>query len=100
MTGVTQFAFSANDMASGGGAFPRLMKYSAILLVTNGIIPKCASMNLPVNLEKGETVVWTFANYEYITDKTTRKFVGSSHGVSVRLMKGVYTQFIYRKTRR
>jgi len=90
MTAVTQFASSANDMSAGGGAFSRLMKYAAILLVTNGIIPKFASMNLPINLEKGGTVVWTFVNCEYIMDKTTRKYVSSSHGVSVRLMRGVY----------
>jgi hypothetical protein len=44
---------------------------------------------LPINFEKGERIVWLFQGVRYYTTHTETEYVGSSVGVSVRLMKGV-----------
>lgn len=46
--------------------------------------------SLPINFQKGENPVWLFPNSEYLEDRTKRHYVGASHGVSIRVMKGVY----------
>jgi hypothetical protein len=48
--------------------------------------------NLPVNLEKNEQIVWVFQDVSYYTTHTETEYVGSSAGISVRLMKGVYVR--------
>nr|CBX28878.1 hypothetical protein N47_B20240 [uncultured Desulfobacterium sp.] len=60
--------------------------------VLNGVIPQRMSIdgNLPINLQKGEQIVWAFSGSKYLEDKTRRQFVGGSQGVSIRVMKGVY----------
>lgn len=60
--------------------------------VLNGILPQRWSTDgqLPINLQKGEQIVWAFPGSRYLEDKTRREFVGGSQGVSVRVMKGVY----------
>jgi hypothetical protein len=57
----------------------------------NGVIPQRVSVNanLPINLQKGEQIVWAFPAADYLEDKTKRQYVGGSQGVSVRIMKGV-----------
>lgn len=44
----------------------------------------------PVNLQRGERPVWSFADVGYLEDRQRRQFVGGSQGVSVRIMSGVY----------
>lgn len=45
---------------------------------------------LPINLQKGETLIWAFPDTQYLEDRERKEFVGTSHGVSLRVMKGVY----------
>lgn len=47
---------------------------------------------LPINLQKGEQVVWGFPDTKYEENKTEthREYVGGSSGVSFRVMKGVW----------
>jgi hypothetical protein len=52
-------------------------------------LPQISGHN-PINLEHGEVVLWVFNNATYYTPRTNTKYVGSSHGISVRVMKGVY----------
>lgn len=74
------------------GAFTKLVMAAAIRDVIQGKLPKRIQVdgNLPVNLVKGETVVWAFQNSTYLEDKIQRTYVGRSQGLSVRVMKGVY----------
>ena len=44
----------------------------------------------PFNLLKSEDLVWVFRDARYYQTKTVREFRGSSHGVSVRVAKGLY----------
>jgi hypothetical protein len=74
------------------GALSRLAKAGAIRDVLEGKIPARfqTTSPLPVNLTKGERVVWAFEGTSYFEDKTKTVRVGSSQGVSVRVMKGFY----------
>ena len=45
---------------------------------------------LPINLQKGEKVIWAFKGTEYLEDKIRKQFVGGSQGLSFRVAKGVY----------
>lgn len=43
-----------------------------------------------LNLRRGEGVVWVFDGVNYLEDRVRRRTVGGSHGVSLRIAKGVY----------
>ena len=85
------FALSQSDLDKNG-ALTKTTKAAILRDVLNGVVPQRMSVdgNLPINLQKGEQVVWAFAGSKYLEDKTRRQFVGRSQGVSVRVMKGVY----------
>lgn len=85
------FGFSEADLDKTG-AHTRLVKAAVIRDVLAGILPERLSLNdpLPINLQKGEKVVWAFSGCEYWEDKTKRTYQGGSRGVSVKVMKGVY----------
>jgi hypothetical protein len=74
------------------GAFTRIAKSAVIRDVLNGVIPRRMEVEgtLPINLEKDEEIVWLFHRCEYLEDKTRRRYVGGSQGMSFRIMKGVY----------
>ncbi len=86
-----RFALSQSELDKNG-ALTKTAKAAILRDVLNGIIPQRMSVNgnLPINLQKGEQVVWAFSDSKYLEDKTRRQFVGGSQGVSVRVMKGVY----------
>jgi len=48
------------------------------------------SADLPFNFLNSEQLVWVFSNVRFLEEKTYRRYVGSSHSVSIRLSKGVY----------
>ena len=52
-------------------------------------LPRLGGHN-PINLERGEVIVWVFNHSTYLTSRTRTRYVGSSQGVSLRVMKGVY----------
>lgn len=74
------------------GALTKTTKAAVLRDVLGGVIPNRLSIegNLPINFQKGEQLVWAFQNSKYLEDKTRRKYVGSSQGTSIRIMKGVY----------
>lgn len=86
-----RFALSQSEL-DRNGALTKTAKAAVLRDVLNGVIPQRMSVdgNLPVNLQKGEQIVWAFSGSKYLEDKTRRQFVGGSQGVSVRVMKGVY----------
>ncbi len=86
-----RFTLSQSDLDKNG-ALTKITKAAVLRDILNGEIPQRMSVdgNLSINLQKGEQVVWAFPGSKYLEDKTRRQFVGSSHGVSVRVMKGVY----------
>ncbi len=74
------------------GALTRMVKIATLREITGGKIPDRVNVNvnLPINFQKGEQIVWVFADSKYLEDKTYRHYVGRSQGVSVRIVKGVY----------
>ena len=85
------FGFTQGDL-NGNGALTKTAKAGVLRDVLDGKTPQRVSVDgsLPINFQKGESVVWAFPDSKYLEDKTRRQFVGGSQGVSVRLMKGVY----------
>ena len=86
-----RFALSQTDLDKSG-ALTRITKAAVLRDVLNGIIPQRLSIDsgLPINLQKGEQLVWAFPGSSYLEDKTRWQYVGKSQGVSIRVMKGVY----------
>jgi len=86
-----RFALSQSEL-DRNGALTKTAKAAVLRDVLSGVIPQRMSFNgnLPINLQKGEQIVWAFSGSKYLEDKTRRQFVGGSQGVSVRVMKGVY----------
>jgi len=86
-----RFALTQNEL-DRNGALTKTAKAAVLRELLNGKIPQ--RMNFtgipPINLQKGEQIVWAFSKTEYFQDKTRRQYVGSSRGVSVRVMRGVY----------
>ena len=85
------FKFTEEDL-DRTGAHTRFIQALVIRDLLNGILPERyqISETLPINLQKGETVVWVFMSCSYFEDKTKRQYVGGTRGTSVRVMKGVY----------
>lgn len=88
---INKYSLSREELDEDG-TFTRVVKSATIRDVLNGVIPHrfVVDGSLPINLQKNEEVVWAFRNCEYLEDRTHRQYVGGSHGVSVRIMKGVY----------
>lgn len=87
----THFSLSQDDL-NRSVAWKKLVRAAVLRDVLNGIIPQRleGQENLPFNFQRGERVAWHFPNVEYLEDKIRREFVGRSHGIGIRLMKGVY----------
>jgi len=85
------FSFTEEDLDKTG-AHTRMVKAIVIREVLSGILPERMRLSepLPINLQKGEKVIWAFAGCDYLEDKTKRAYQGGSRGVSVKVMKGVY----------
>jgi hypothetical protein len=73
------------------GAYTRLVKAVVIRELLAGILPaRFNSAGLSFNLQKDESIIWAFPNVHYLEDRVRRQYVGGSHGVSVRVAKGMY----------
>jgi hypothetical protein len=86
-----RFGLTVDDLDKEG-VYLKFCKSSVLRDVLNGIMPQRFAFNadVPINLQKGEQIVWEFPNCKYLEDKVHREYVGASHGASVRIMKGVY----------
>jgi hypothetical protein len=86
-----QFQLTQTDLDKRG-AYTKFVKAGALRELLEGVIPKRVNIigTLPINLQKGEQVVWVFSGSQYLEDKTRRQYVGRTQGVSVRILKGVY----------
>lgn len=83
------FALKQHDV--NANVVERIAKAAVLRDVLNGQIPRRIGFaQVPVNLQKGEQIVWAFDDSEYLEDRTHRQYVGGSQGVSIRIMKGVY----------
>lgn len=73
------------------GKWTALAKAATLRELFEGNIPERMKISgLSLVLQKGEKIVWAFPDAEYIEQRTQRGFSGVSHGLSIRVMKGVY----------
>ena len=88
---LSHFGLSVADV-DRNGAHRNMVKSATIRELAEGIVPDClgGSVQHPFNLMKSERLVWLFADVDYIETKTMRERRGSSHGVSIRVAKGLY----------
>ena len=60
--------------------------------IAEGVVPDRQNINgrIPFNLMKSEKLVWVMQDVDYLEVVTRRERRGSSHGLSIRVAKGVY----------
>ena len=56
--------------------------------IQNGIMPS-HSINAPIILGKGETILWTYNGVNLYQEKITKEWVGRSSGYTIRICKGI-----------
>jgi hypothetical protein len=82
------FAVTANDLGDAG---QKLAKAQILRQLDEGQLPSNIEIQgMPINLESGEVAIWLFNGVTYYTTRSRTHYVGGSHSVSIRLMKGVY----------
>lgn len=86
---MTTFSLTPADL-NPSGALLKAGKASVLRSVMEGKPILAKSTSVPVNLQRGESVVWVFDNVDYLEDRVKRERVGGSQGVSLRVMSGVY----------
>lgn len=91
MTYVNHFGLSQADL-NAHGAYGRAAMSAVLREVLDGNLPSRVQVDspLPFNFQKTESLVWVFQNVPYLEERVRRTYVGGSHGVSVRIAKGVY----------
>ena len=74
------------------GAQTSLVQAAVIRDVTQGIVPQRQTITgrVPFNLMKSETLVWVIQGVDYLETMVRRERCGSSHGLSIRVARGVY----------
>ena len=80
------------SQVDANGAHRNMVKSAVIRELAEGIVPDRMGGNVqhPFNLMKSEKLVWLFGGVDYIETKTRRERRGTSHGVSIRVAKGLY----------
>ena len=81
-----------HDEVNVNGAYRRFVEGLVLRDVAEGTIPKRirVTKDLPLNLQKSEQLVWVWNGVDYYELKTMRERRGESHGVSVRIARGLY----------
>ena len=88
---MRHFDLTQEDVDTNG-AYHNMVKSIVIREAAEGIIPNRLgdATNLPFNLMKSEQLVWVINDVDYYEIKTMRERRGTSHGLSVRVAKGLY----------
>ena len=88
---LSHFGLSVTDVERNG-AHRNMVRTATIRELAEGIVPDRLSTNVshPFNLMKSEKLVWLFDGVDYTETKTRRERRGTSHGVSIRVAKGLY----------
>lgn len=91
MAYVQKFGLSQSDLNTNG-AFTRLVYGCALrdILDKGHTTRAVITFQLPFNLQKNESLVWCFRDVPFYEEKVYKSYVGQSHGVSFRVMSGVY----------
>ena len=85
----------AQGQMDRNGALTQVVKATVIRDITEGIVPERQNITgrVPLNLMKSEKLVWVMTDVDYVDYLeviTRRERRGSSHGLSIRVARGVY----------
>lgn len=86
-TGLPQQVLNSNK------SLEKVVQSDILQAILNGIIPTPSITiqgALPFIIGKDEKILWVFRDVELVEQKVKREFRGRSHGVSFRVMKGLY----------
>ena len=74
------------------GTHINVVQAAVIRDVTRGVIPQRQRVNgaVPFNLMKSEQLVWVIQGVDYLETVVRRERRGTSHGVSIRVARGLY----------
>jgi hypothetical protein len=88
---LRRFGLQPSDVDING-AYHNMIKSAVIREAAEGLIPDRLGdvPNVPFNLMKSEQLVWVIDGADYYEVKTRRERRGTSHGVSIRVAKGLY----------
>ena len=88
---LRHFDLSETDV-DVNGAYHKMVKSVVIREAAEGIIPDrlTVTSDVPFNLMKSEQLVWLISGVNYHEVKTRRRRQGTSHGLSIRVAKGLY----------
>ena len=80
------------DRLDRNGVLTQMVKGAVLRDVAQGIVPNRQRITgrLPFNLMKSEKLVWVMQDTDYLEVVTRRERRGSSHGLSIRIARGVY----------
>ena len=82
----------SQDRLDRNGVLTQMVKGAVLRDVAQGIVPNRQRITgrLPFNLMKSEKLVWVMQDVDYLEVVTRRERRGSSHGVSIRVARGIY----------
>ena len=82
----------SQTLVDTNGAYQSMIKSAVIREAAEGLIPERLGElpQIPFNLMKSEQLVWVIDGVGYYEVKTRRERRGTSHGVSIRVAKGLY----------
>ncbi len=88
---LRRFDLEQRDV-DANGAYHNMIKSAVIREAAEGLIPERLGElpPIPFNLMKSEQLVWVIDGVDYYEVKTRRERRGTSHGVSIRVAKGLY----------
>ena len=83
---------AAVEAALEDGVLTQVVKAAVIRDITEGIVPDRQNITgrVPFNLMKSEKLVWVMTGVDYLEVVTRRERRGNSHGLSIRVARGVY----------
>ena len=80
------------DRLDRNGVLTQMVKGAVLRDVAQGIVPNRQRITgrLPFNMMKSEKLVWVMQDVDYLEVVTRRERRGSSHGLSIRVARGIY----------
>ena len=80
------------EQVDGNGVLTSMIKSAVIRDITEGIVPQRQNIQgrVPFNLMKSEQLVWIMEGVDYLETVVRRERTGSSHGLSIRVARGLY----------
>ncbi len=88
---LDQFGITASQV-DDNGVLTTMVQAAVIGDIAEGIVPQRQNITgrISFNLMKSETLVWVMQDVDYLETVVRRERRGSSHGLSIRVARGVY----------